>query len=130
MLGQAIQSKTPRAFAALPDRAQMNTALLSIAPRSVYILPMLYNDEVIGVLELGALKPFSETQQDFLNAAIENIAIAFNTAHARDKIDELLIKTQQQAEELQNQQEELRVANEELEAQTASLRAALQKSPA
>jgi len=43
---------------------------------------------------------------------MESIAIAFTTAQARVHINELLTKTQQQAEELQVQEEELRAANE------------------
>ena len=37
-------------------------------------------------------------------------------------LDQLLAKTQQQAEELQSQEEELRAANEELQAQAEALR--------
>ena len=60
-------------------------------------------------------------RQKFLEAAMPPIAIAFNTAQARARIDELLVETQQQAEELQAQSEELRVANEELQTQTENL---------
>src|SRR5512135_1058528 len=51
------------------------------------------------------------------------MAIAFTTAQARTRVNELLAQTRQQAEELQAQEEELRAANEELESQTESLRA-------
>jgi CheY-like chemotaxis protein/signal transduction histidine kinase len=91
-------------------------------PKNIMVFPVMYEERVVGVIELGTLVEFNQAQQEFLQTALDSIAIAFNTAQARDRIDELLAETQQQAEELQVQSEELKVANEELETQTESLR--------
>ena len=91
-------------------------------PNHIIVLPFVYEEQVIGVIEMGALSQFNQSKLDFMQNALVNIAIAFNTAKARARIDELLLRTQDQAEELQAQGEELRVANEELESQTHSLR--------
>ena len=87
------------------------------------LFPFIYDDRVVGVIELGMLYELDETQIVFMETALDSIAITFSTAQARARIDELLAETQHQAEELQAQSEELRVANEELETQTESLRA-------
>uniref|UniRef100_UPI003D13C893 GAF domain-containing protein n=1 Tax=Vibrio sp. TaxID=678 RepID=UPI003D13C893 len=92
-------------------------------PRHIIVFPVMYEGRVLGVIELGTLTEFDPAQKEFIQTALNNIAIAFNTAQARDRINELLAETQQQAEELQTQSEELRVANEELETQTRSLQA-------
>ena len=83
------------------DYLTINSALLEAPPSFWAILPFLHNDEVIGVIELGGLNPFTEPQRAFLNAALDAIAIALNTTLDRTCIEELLAQTQQQAEELQ-----------------------------
>jgi hypothetical protein len=93
-------------------------------PRSILIAPFLYEGQVGGVMELGALAEFAPTQIEFLGRAAGNIAIAFNTAQTRARLNDLLAQTQQQAEELQAQEEELRAINEELQAQAKSARRA------
>src|SRR5690606_6384207 len=52
----------------------------------------------------------------------ETLGIALRSSKDRSRLEELLEKTQHQAEELQTQQEELRVSNEELEEQGRVLR--------
>ncbi|MBN2002500.1 MAG: response regulator [Anaerolineae bacterium] len=123
LLGQAVHSKKPIFLTDIPaDYTQIASGLGSAAPKAVVIMPFLYDDQVVGVVELGRLAAFSAEHMKFLQTALESIAIAFNTAQARARINQLLTQTQQQAEELQAQGEALRVANEELESQTENLR--------
>ena len=93
----------------------------TVVPRHIIITPFLYNREVKGIIELGTTKEFSTTILTFLDQVSESIAVAFNTAQIRVKMQELLKATQQQADKLQQQQETLRLTNEELEAQTKEL---------
>jgi Signal transduction histidine kinase len=83
-------------------------------PKLIVVAPLIFNDLLIGVIELGTLKEFSEIEMNFLYIANDIIAINLNSAVNLIKTNELLQKTQVQASELQVQQEELRVANEEL----------------
>jgi tubulin-specific chaperone A len=98
-----------------------SSSLGELYPRNVLFAPFMYEGQVIGVVEMGNLTEFTPAQMDFLEKALESMAVAFTTAVARARVNELLAETQQQAEELQAQSEELRVANEELETQTKSL---------
>src|SRR5688500_19158876 len=100
----------------------MSSCLVEVIPRHLLVSPIIYEDQVIGVIELGTLTEFSQAQMNFIQTVQDNIAIAFYTAQTRARVNELLVETQQQAEELQVQGEELRVANEELAAQTESLK--------
>ncbi|HNT74303.1 MAG TPA: response regulator [Anaerolineae bacterium] len=123
VLGQVLHSRKPRVFTDLPESdGTVSSGLLRLTPKHVIALPLLYNQESVGVLELGALAPLNESALEFLRTAIESISIAFNTARARAQIDRLLARTQEQTLELQVQQEELQATNEELETQTESLR--------
>ncbi|MBN1139074.1 MAG: response regulator [Anaerolineae bacterium] len=130
LVGQAALERQSITLSDVPEGyLPITSGLGQATPRHIFISPFLYDDQVAGVVELGTLAEFSPAQIEFLQTALTNIGIAFTTARARAQIDELLSKTQQQAEELQaqseelqTQSEELRVANEELQSQTDSLR--------
>lgn len=94
-----------------------------ILPRFRLIVPVIYNQEVSGVVALESMSGFTPAQKRFMEQVIESVAIAFMTAQARTRVNELLSQTRKQAEELQAQEEELRATNEELEAQAENLRA-------
>jgi CheY-like chemotaxis protein/HAMP domain-containing protein/putative methionine-R-sulfoxide reductase with GAF domain len=124
LVGQTALEKKPMLVTDVPnDNITIRSGFNELVPGNIILLPFLYEEQVVGVIELGTLTEFSQAQLDFMETALASIAIAFNTAQARARIDELLAQTQQQAEELQAQSEELRVANEELENQAESLRA-------
>jgi CheY-like chemotaxis protein/signal transduction histidine kinase/DNA-binding LacI/PurR family transcriptional regulator/PAS domain-containing protein len=123
LVGQAAKGKRTINIQLPDDYIKItSTSLGEIMPRHVIFAPLAYDGQVVGVVEMGALTPFTQEQLEFLNIAIESVAIAFMTAQARQRVNELLVQTRRQAEELQAQEEELRATNEELEAQTESLR--------
>ena len=123
LIGQTVLEKQPIALTNIPhDYIVLGSGLGQVAPSAVTAVPFLYEEEVVGVVELGTLTPLTTLQLAFLETAMESIAVAFNTAMAREQIHELLLKTQEQAEALLSQEEELRATNEELEAQAESLR--------
>ncbi|MBN1994645.1 MAG: response regulator [Anaerolineae bacterium] len=123
LVGQAALEKQPIVISDVADNyIAVTSSLGEMPPRNLLVAPSVYNEQVVGVVEIGALTEFTPAQLEFIETTLANIAIALNTAQARTRINELLAETQQQAEELQAQGEELRVANEELESQTKSLR--------
>lgn len=83
-------------------------------PGQLVFVPLWYNHELRGVLELATFNTFEPRHLDFLRTVSENIAIALNAVDAREKVVDLLEKVQEQREELVNQQEELQQTNEEL----------------
>jgi CheY-like chemotaxis protein len=91
-------------------------------PVNIMVTPFIVNNTVKAVVELGKLTPFSSLEQAFIESAVKRLAIIIVSAEARAIMRELLLTTQQQAEELQVQQEELKAANEELEGQANTLR--------
>lgn len=96
----------------------------STSPANVVISPIFEDDKVIGVIELGSLIPFSGSHLELLRITSESVGIAVESARSRSALNDLLMQTQQLAEELLVQQEELRTSNEKLEAQSEELRAA------
>jgi PAS domain S-box-containing protein len=122
-VGQAVIEKEI-IFKEIPDDyIALSLRQGKVLPKYSLVAPVVYNQQASGVVMLESMTEFSLPQRNFLEKAIESVAIAFMTAQARARVDELFSQTRQQAEELQAQEEELRATNEELEAQTESLRA-------
>lgn len=123
LVGEAAFEKEMISVTNIPENyIRISSSLGDEIPRNVVVTPFLHEEKLIGVIELGSFKEFSDTELDFLKTVMENIAIAVNSAFSRYKMQELLEKTQRQSEELQSQQEELKSANEELQSQQEELR--------
>jgi signal transduction histidine kinase/CheY-like chemotaxis protein/putative methionine-R-sulfoxide reductase with GAF domain len=123
LLGQAAESKKPIYINGLHEEALViNSATVNKKPDHLMVVPFEFEGKTMGVVEIGSLTPFSETDKEFVESCLESISISLNSAIARKKIQMLLEETQVQSEELQSQQEELRQMNEELEEQTQGLK--------
>jgi CheY-like chemotaxis protein/signal transduction histidine kinase/HAMP domain-containing protein len=92
------------------------------SPRELAVVPFSFEDQVVGVMEIGSVHPFSELQLSFLDLAVQDLALAVITLNSHLKVRKLLEQTQEQAKILEVQQEELRQANEELQEQTEALK--------
>ncbi|QGZ40159.1 signal transduction histidine kinase [Pseudoduganella flava] len=122
IVGQAAQMRRLIHLENLPkDYLKLSSALGSATPTQVLVLPVASDGRVNGVVELGFLHPVGERETEFLNLVADNIGTAIDATLARQRMQELLVESQQLNEELQVQQEELRTANEELEEQSRVL---------
>ena len=128
LVGQVALEKQRILFTQVPDDyIAIQSGLGETPPRYLLILPLLYENVLKGVIELGSIHQFSKTETGFLEQSCESIAIALHSAQARVTMQALLLETQQQSEALQAQQEELRHTNEELETQARALKASEEK---
>ncbi len=122
LVGQAAAEKKLIVFTEVPDDyIRINSGLGNVVPKNLIIFPLVQEDILKGVIEIGSAKEFSPLQMEFLTSIGENIAIVINAAQSRTKLKELLEETQRQAEELETQQEELKQSNEELQEKTEML---------
>lgn len=125
LVGECANSGKTIILEQLPENYfYISSSTGSTFPANVVVSPIFEEDKVIGVIELGSFFRFSTTQIELLKMASESIGIAVESARSRSALKDLLIQTQEMAEELQVQQEELRASNEKLEAQQEELRAA------
>jgi len=116
LAGQAaLERKMLCLKAAPPGYLRISSGLGEADPVSIVLLPLIYNDNLLGVLELGSFTTFSDNQLELLDQSKEAIAIALSVNKSRQLVNQLLEQTQAQTEELQVQQEELQQTNEELE---------------
>jgi HAMP domain-containing protein/signal transduction histidine kinase/CheY-like chemotaxis protein len=84
-------------------------------PASILVLPIIFEGQVKGVLELASFERFNPTHQAFLDQLTESIGIVLNTIEANIRTEDLLKQSQSLAQELQSRQEELQNTNEELQ---------------
>ncbi len=104
------------------DVPLIDMGLGSKIPRMLAVVPFSFENQVIGVLEMGSVNLFSQLQLNFMDLAIQDLALAVITLNSHLKVRRLLERTQEQAKILEVQQEELRQANEELKEQTEALK--------
>ena len=116
MVGQAALEQQTIELTNLPDDYMtVESGLGMTSPRSVIVMPLIYENEVKGVLEFGLLKPLTEDHKAFLEQSVESVAISINSAQYRTRVNQLLGKTTKQSEAMREQQEELKAVNDELE---------------
>lgn len=128
LAGQAALEKKTIIFTNVPDDyVKIDSSLGSMSPRNIIVLPVIYEEDVKGVIELGSAGVFSSLHIEFLEIAAEIIAVSINGAIFNEKLSILLNQTQEQAEEMKAQQEELKATNEELEEQTRILKLSEEK---
>jgi signal transduction histidine kinase/DNA-binding response OmpR family regulator/CHASE3 domain sensor protein len=101
----------------------LSLAAGDIRPASLIAFPFFFEGKVKGVIELGALRNWSDREFDFFNSIVENVGAVINRMETRMKLQELLEETQAQTEELQAQHSELENLNMELEMQAEKLQA-------
>ena len=123
LVGQAARQKSQLTLEDIPeDYLNIGSGLGQTQPRHILIKPIMREDRVRAVVELGSLEQLSSFQTMFLEAISEGVAVAINSAEGRKKLAEALQESQAFSEELQAQQEELRTTNEELEERTIMLK--------
>ncbi|MCF2491406.1 response regulator [Dyadobacter sp. CY347] len=122
MLGQmAAEGVGLKKIQVPSDYLNIKSTIGNTDPAFVYIKSIALKGTVTAIIEVGYLNDPGEKVSKLLEMVSDNIAVAITAAHARQTTNELLEKTQLQAEELESQQEELRVTNEELMRQTQLL---------
>ncbi len=129
IIGQAAVEKRIIHITDIPENYfQISSGSGQAVPNSLLAIPVVFNDELMGILELGKFNTFDPMDIELLDRLSETAAIAIYTSIANELRQELLEKSQAQSEELisqteelQSQQEELEQTNQELEEQAQTL---------
>ena len=122
LIGQCALEKESQIINQVPnDYKVLSTGLGEAAPKSIFIAPVVFEDEVVAVIELASFETFTKLQQNFLPRVLETLGITINSVQGRVEIERLLLESQAQTEELQVQSEELQSQSEEMQAQSEEL---------
>ncbi|MDI2132399.1 hybrid sensor histidine kinase/response regulator, partial [Yinghuangia seranimata] len=123
LVGQAaLEKRSILVEQAPPGYIKISSGLGEASPVNVVVLPVLFEDQLLGVLELASFSPFTQVHRNFLEQLNEQIGVTVNTIMANSRTEMLLAESQrlteelqERSEELQRQQGELRHSNAELE---------------
>ena len=115
LVGQCASEKRRILISDLPPQTvPIRSSLFEAVPRSVIVLPVLFEDRVKAVIELASLSAFTDSHLAFLEQLTSSIGIVLNSIEATMQTEGLLKQSQQLAAELQTQQKELQQTNEQL----------------
>ncbi len=124
LVGQAARERKSILVTDVPeDYVRISSSLGEARPLNIVVVPITFEGEIKGVLELASFQRFGAIQIAFLEQLVESLGIVVATIEATMKTDELLRKSQSMAEELQAKQDELQKTNEALEEKARQLTA-------
>jgi signal transduction histidine kinase/HAMP domain-containing protein/DNA-binding response OmpR family regulator len=116
LVGQCAIDKEKILLSNVPvDYIRIFSGLGAAPPQNILVLPVIFEGQVKGVLELASFDRFSPTHEAFLDQLTESIGIVINTIEANTRTEDLLTQSQSLAHELQSRQQELQQTNQELE---------------
>src|SRR6476646_9867818 len=131
LVGQAALERKPILITQAPeDYIAIGSGLGESAPVNIVVLPVLFEDQVMAVIEMASFTTYSDAHLTLLEQLSETLGVVLNTIVATMRTEELLqqsqgltLELQSQSEELQSQRDELERTNQELEEQARSLKA-------
>jgi CheY-like chemotaxis protein/signal transduction histidine kinase/HAMP domain-containing protein len=124
LVGQSALERQKILITNVPsDYVRISSGLGESSPLCVIVLPILFEEQVIAVIELASFNYFRDIHITFLDQLTESIGIVMTTISTATRTEELLKQSQELTNELRSQQTELTETNRRLEEQTKSLQA-------
>ena len=121
-VGQAARNRRTIAVDSLPaGYVSVSSGLGRAEAISLIVLPIVVEEQVLGVIELATVHVFTPVHRAFLDQLMETIGVNVNTIVANARTDELLGESQRLTAELQVRSAELQARQEELQSSNAEL---------
>jgi PAS domain S-box-containing protein len=115
LVGQAWREKDLVHVTEIPeDYGEITSGLGHLRPKSILIIPLISNDEVLGILELASFEAFQARQIEFVKRISESVAATIARLQVDIETKRLLGDSQEMAERMLAQEEEMRQSMEEL----------------
>ncbi|HWG01434.1 MAG TPA: HAMP domain-containing protein [Trebonia sp.] len=122
LIGQVAKSKRPIVVDQIPQGyIRISSGLGEAEPANLAVLPIMFEDQVIGVIELASFTRFAPVQIAFLEQLTDTLGVSVNALIANSRTDALLSESQRLTAELQARSEELQARSEELQRSNADL---------
>lgn len=123
LIGQAAKSR--RSFLIKNPNVihtRSATSLVTVQPKAIFVIPLIYNQVVEGVLEISSAFGFKEEQIEVITILSENIAANLANIIGQKKITRLYDEAQNKTNQLQEKEIKLRKYIEDLEATQNEMR--------
>ena len=98
------------------DYVNVTSGLGYTNPSTVFIVPLIREEEIFGVIEVASLNKLEPYQIDFVEKIAGSIASTLSLASINIRTSKLLEETKAQTQTLSSQEEEMRQNMEELQA--------------
>lgn len=98
------------------DYVHITSGLGLATPRNILVAPLIYNNEVYGVIELAAFELFENHKIEFVKKLAESIAATLSVTIINQQTQKMVEELQAYNEQMKSQEEELRQNMEELSA--------------
>jgi signal transduction histidine kinase/CheY-like chemotaxis protein/HAMP domain-containing protein len=129
LIGQSAFEKKRILLSDVPENfITITTGMGEAPPRSVLVLPVLFEGETKAVIELASFKPFVANHLSFLDQLMVSLGVILNMISSSMRTEELLIQLKKsnaeleaQAGELNDKAKLLEVKNNEVELASRSL---------
>lgn len=95
---------------------KITSGLGDAPPRSIMIVPLKTEKQIIGVLEIASFHKFEKHEQELLNELANRLGSVIESIKMQEKTQKLLEQSQEMTEQMQAQEEEMRQNMEELQA--------------
>ena len=116
LVGQCYLEKDIIFLTEVPDNyVNITSGLGDSNPTCLVLIPMIYNEKMMGVIEIASFKEILPYQMDFLSKVGENIAASVSAVKTNEAMKRLLSDATEQAEQMRAQEEEMRQNMEELQ---------------
>jgi PAS domain S-box-containing protein len=117
LVGQCVLEKDIIVMTQVPeDYVKITSGLGEATPRCVIIVPLIFREQVYGVIEVASFRVFEKHQLEFLRKVSESIAAELGDALRQENTNQLLKESQKLTQHLKAREEQLRQNIEELQA--------------
>ena len=123
IIGQAAYEQQNIILSPVPkDFINVSSALGESAPSTLIVLPVLYRNNLLGVIEIASFEPLSQLNLELVEELMPTMALSLENLNQVIHAKTLLEETKRKSEELRASEEELRASEEELRSSEEELR--------
>jgi HAMP domain-containing protein/signal transduction histidine kinase/CheY-like chemotaxis protein len=135
LVGQCAREKKPIIMTEVPDDyLYVSSGLGQAPPRNIAVVPVFFENQVRGVIELGSFHEFTAVQLTFLEQLTLNIGLAMNLIGTSMRTEQLLeqlqgsnVELEKRRKDLEDRAQLLEERNREVARASASLEAKSQE---
>ncbi|MEQ9116878.1 two-component regulator propeller domain-containing protein [Fulvivirga sp.] len=117
LVGECYKEKVIKYIEDLPaDYLKIESGLGQSSPSALLLMPLKYEDVIVGVMELASFNQIPEYRREFLEQFSERLTTTINTTLLSEQTKKLLEESKIKEEELKVREEELQQNLEEMQA--------------